>query len=73
MRAHLRHDCGKYLGRGGFVAVQGLEPSDATLLLQEYANRTVNYDVIERYNISNPWWPAVFCPDASLLPDASFR
>ena len=54
MRAHLRHDCGKYLGRGGFVAVQGLEPSDATLLLQEYANRTVNYDVIERYNISNP-------------------
>ena len=54
MRAHLRYDCGKYLGRGGFVAVQGLEPSDATLLLQEYAIRTVNYDVIERYNISNP-------------------
>lgn len=54
MRAYLRHDCGKYLSRGGFVAAQNLEPSDATLLLQEYANRTVNYDVIERYNISNP-------------------
>lgn len=54
MRSILRHDCDKYLSRGGFVAVQSLEPSDATLLLQEYANRTVNYDVIERYNISNP-------------------
>ena len=54
MRSFLQHDCGKYLSRGGFVAVQSQEPSDATLLLQEYANRTVNYDVIERYNVSNP-------------------
>ncbi len=52
-RARLRHECGRYLAQGGFIATQALEPSDAVQLLQEYANRTVNYDIMERYSVSN--------------------
>lgn len=53
-RAHLRSLLPRYLERGGFIAAQNLQPSDAVQLLQEYAYRTVNYDVIERYNVRNP-------------------
>ncbi len=59
-RAKCKHALGRYLVEGGFIAAQGLEPSDATQLLQEYANRTVNYDVMERYNVSNPRAAALF-------------
>lgn len=53
-RAYLRNAISRYLMRGGFIAAQQLEASDAISLLQDYAYRTVNYDVIERYGISNP-------------------
>lgn len=52
-RAKLRHALGRYLEKGGFIATQNLDNSDATQLLQEYANRTVNYDVMERYSVKN--------------------
>lgn len=58
--ATLRHLCESYLIKGGFIATQLLDTSDAIQLLQEYANRTVNYDVIERYGISNPQAAALF-------------
>lgn len=60
MRARLRRSCTDYLLQGGFIATQQLEPSDATQLLQDYANRTVNYDVIERYGVPNPSAAALF-------------
>lgn len=53
-RAHLRNACSQYLRQGGFIATQQLEPSDASQLLQEYANRTVSFDIIERYGVKNP-------------------
>lgn len=52
-KATLRNACDEYLLRGGFIPVQKLEPSESALLLQEYAYRTVSYDVIERYNLAN--------------------
>ena len=60
VRAKLRHALSRYLTEGGFIAAQNLEPSDATQLLQEYANRTVNYDVMERYNVGNPRAASLF-------------
>lgn len=59
-RAKLRNALPNYLRQGGFIATQGLESSDAIQLLQEYANRTVNYDVIERYGVSNPQAAGLF-------------
>lgn len=53
-RARLRHELPSYLGRGGFIAAQGLSAPDAVQLLQEYANRTVVLDVVERYGIRSP-------------------
>lgn len=59
-RARLRKACGSYLEGGGFIAAQNLSRADATQLLQEYANRTVNYDIIERYGIGNPLAASLF-------------
>lgn len=53
-KARLRHELAPYLERGGFIAVQGLSAPDAVQLLQEYANRTVGLDVVERYGVRNP-------------------
>lgn len=58
--AQLRNACSAYLEKGGFIATQNLETSDAIQLLQDYANRTVNYDVIERYSITNPRAASLF-------------
>lgn len=52
--AKLRHLLGSYLLQGGFIAVQGLERADAVQLLQEYAQRAVNLDVVDRYGFKNP-------------------
>ncbi|WP_449315780.1 ATP-binding protein [Rubneribacter sp.] len=52
-RALLRSACSDYLVRGGFVPVQDRGLSECALLLQEYANRTVSYDVVERYGLAN--------------------
>lgn len=52
-RDRLRSLLPRYLERGGFVPVQGLAPSDAVQLLQEFAYRTVNLDVTERYGVRN--------------------
>lgn len=51
--AQLRNLLPEYLKRGGFIATQPFPPSDRVLLLQEYAYRTVNMDVIERYDVRN--------------------
>lgn len=59
-QAYVRNAFDQYLEKGGFIPVQNLDPSDATQLLQEFANRTVNYDIIERYNIGNPRAAALF-------------
>jgi predicted AAA+ superfamily ATPase len=56
----LRHALDDYLTRGGFIATQRLDAFDATQLLQEYANRAVGYDILERYNISNPRAASMF-------------
>ncbi len=53
-RAELRAALRGYLERGGFIAVQGLDRADAVQLLQEYANRTVSLDVVERYGVRSP-------------------
>lgn len=50
----LRNALSSYLVRGGFIPVQQLSDSEAVQLLQEYALRTVNLDVIERYKLKNP-------------------
>ncbi len=52
--ATLRHLLGGYLLRGGFIAVQSLERTDTVQLLQEYAQRAVNLDVVDRYGVRNP-------------------
>ncbi|WP_165047409.1 MULTISPECIES: ATP-binding protein [unclassified Adlercreutzia] len=52
--AKLRHLLGDYLLQGGFIAVQSLERADAIQLLQEYAQRAVNLDVVDRYGFKNP-------------------
>ncbi len=59
-KAQLRNSFDRYLDRGGFIPVQNLELLDAIQLLQEYANRTVNYDVIERYSFGNPYAASLF-------------
>ena len=51
--AQLRNLLPEYLKRGGFIATQPFPPFDRVLLLQEYAYRTVNMDVIERYDVRN--------------------
>lgn len=53
-KAKLRSLLSRYLERGGFIVAQDLTSSDAIQLLQEYAYRTVNLDVVERYNVRNP-------------------
>lgn len=54
LEAQLRNALPHYLLRGGFISVQDLPTSDAVQLLQEYAYRTVNMDVVERYDVRNP-------------------
>lgn len=43
-----------YLERGGFIAIQQLSLADGISLLQDYAYRTVNMDVVEWYEVRNP-------------------
>lgn len=59
-RARLKKAYWSYLDDGGFIAAQDLGRADATQLMQEYANRTVNYDIIERYGIGNPFAASLF-------------
>ncbi len=59
-RSTLRNLLSEYLLRGGFIAPLGLSPSDAMLLLQEYASRTVAMDVVERYGLRNPRVASLF-------------
>lgn len=59
-KSFARNAFGRYLEKGGFIPAQNLDSSDAIQLLQEFANRTVNYDIIERYNIGNPRAAALF-------------
>ncbi|MBT1161013.1 ATP-binding protein [Bifidobacterium sp. SO1] len=62
--AHLRHGVDDYLERGGFIAVQELGVSDSVALLQEYANRTLSNDVIDRYDVRNPVAASAFLSQA---------
>lgn len=62
--AHLKHGLAGYLERGGFITVQGLGVPDAVALLQEYANRTLASDVIDRYGIRNPVAASAFLTQA---------
>lgn len=62
--AHLRHGLEGYLERGGFIAVQDLAMPDAVALLQEYANRTLSNDVIDRYEVRNPVAASAFLSQA---------
>lgn len=62
--AHLRHGLAGYLERGGFIAAQGLGMPDAVALLQEYANRTLSNDVIDRYDVRNPVAASAFLTQA---------
>ena len=52
--AKLRNALPGYLTRGGFIDPQRLGTQDAIQLQQEYAFRTVNMDVIERYGLKTP-------------------
>lgn len=58
--AILRNALKGYLMRGGFIAPLWLPAIDATMLLQEYAYRTVAMDVVERYNLRSPQVAALF-------------
>ena len=49
-----------YLVDGGFIPTQRLARAEAVQLLQEIALRTVNLDVIERYDLKNPSVAAQF-------------
>lgn len=62
--AHLKHGCARYLERGGFVPVQRLGVPDAVALLQEYADRTLSNDVIDRYGLRNPVAASAFLTQA---------
>lgn len=62
--AHLKHGLAGYLERGGFITVQKLGVPDAVALLQEYANRTLASDVIDRYGIRNPVAASAFLTQA---------
>lgn len=59
-RSTLGNLLSEYLVRGGFIAPLSLSPSDAMLLLQEYASRTVAMDVVERYGLRNPRVASLF-------------
>lgn len=59
-RATLCHCLDEYLVRGGFIAPLRQTPSDAMMLLQEYASRTVAMDVVERYSLRNPRVASLF-------------
>lgn len=52
--AFLKNQLDGYLLHGGFIATQTLDRMDAVQLLQEYAYRTVNLDVVDRYGLKNP-------------------
>ena len=54
LSAQLRNLLPGYLERGGFIAAQQLSLADGISLLQDYAYRTVNMDVVERYEVRNP-------------------
>lgn len=54
LSAQLRNLLSGYLERGGFIAAQQLSLADGISLLQDYAYRTVNMDVVERYEVRNP-------------------
>lgn len=62
--ARLKHCLAGYLERGGFITVQKLGVPDAVALLQEYANRTLASDVIDRYGIRNPVAASAFLAQA---------
>lgn len=53
LAAQLKNLLPQYLERGGFISVQMLSSVDRVSLLQEYAYRTVNMDVVERYGVRN--------------------
>jgi predicted AAA+ superfamily ATPase len=50
----------RYLERGGFPDAQTLALERATTLLQDYSNRVVSADVIERHNVGNPKVASLF-------------
>lgn len=52
-QAVLRHTCAEYLERGGFIVPLKMSATEGLLLLQEYAQRTVAMDVVERYGVRN--------------------
>lgn len=59
-KAVLRNALPEYLTRGGYIASLEQAPADAVFLLQEYAQRTVAMDVIERYALRNPRVASLF-------------
>jgi predicted AAA+ superfamily ATPase len=59
-RSELAHLMYGYLERGGFPDVQTLTPKRATMLLQDYSNRVVAADIIERHNLGNPKVASLF-------------
>ena len=56
----LKHHCNEYLRLGGFPETLFLEKDLHRNLLQEYVNAVVFRDVIERYQISNPYVVKLF-------------
>lgn len=59
-KAILRNALSDYLVRGGYIAALSQTPADSMTLLQEYAQRTVAMDVIERYALRNPRVASLF-------------
>jgi predicted AAA+ superfamily ATPase len=59
-QSNLVHLMNSYLLEGGFPAAQQLNDAQRTSLLQDYANRVVATDVVERNNLSNPKIAALF-------------
>ena len=59
-KAVLRNALSEYLIRGGYIATLSQSSADAMFLLQEYAQRTVAMDVIERYALRNPRVASLF-------------
>lgn len=62
--AHLRHGLRTYLEQGGFITVQKMNVPDTIAILQEYANRTLSNDVIDRYDVRNPVAASAFLTQA---------
>lgn len=56
----LRYELGQYLTRGGFIVPLSLPLTDAMMLLQDYASRTVAIDIVERYGLRNPRVASLF-------------